>query len=109
MPTTYENRKAEVADGPSVYFVEFEHSSGSATKDPLYAVQLPQDIDLFRLWSDKDGLDMMFFYGRRWRRLTGRIWKQRKHIEKDPAMNDRVKITSFCRVLRRMGVKPWQR
>lgn len=105
----YLRAEAEIAAGPDVFFVEFEHQSGSSSKDPLYAVQLPQDIDLFRLWDDENGLDMMFFYGRRWRRLTGRIWKQRKGLELDAAMNDRVPITSFCRKLRKMGVKPWKR
>lgn len=94
---------------PDVYFVEFEHRSGSLSKDPLYAVQLPQDIGLFRLWDDENGLDLMFFYGRRWHRLTGRIWKQRKGLELDAAMNDRVPIASFCRKLRKMGVKRWKR
>ena len=101
--------KAEIAASPDVFFVEFEHPSGSSSKDPLYAVQLPQDIDLFRLWDDRDGLDMMVFNGRRWCRLTGRIWKQRKGLELDAAMNNRVPIASFCRKLRKMGVKPWER
>lgn len=101
--------KAEIAASPDVFFVEFEHPSGSSSKDPLYTVQLPQDIDLFRLWDDRDGLDMMVFNGRRWCRLTGRIWKQQKGLELDAAMNNRVPITSFCRKLRKMGVKPWER
>ena len=101
--------RLEIEGSPDVFFIELEHRSGSWSKDPLYACSLPQDIGLFRLWDDQDGLDVMFFYGRRWRRLTGRIWKQRKGLELDAAMNDRVPIASFCRRLKKMGVKPWKR
>lgn len=101
--------KVEIAVSPDVFFVEFEHQSGSSSKNPLYAVLLPQDIDLFRLWDDQDGLDIMFFYGRRWRRLTGRIWKQRKGLGLDAAVNYHMSIENFCHKLRKMGVKPWER
>lgn len=105
----YLRAEAEVAASPDVFFVEFEHLGGSSSKDPLYAVLLPQDIGLFRLWDDRDRPDVMLFYGRRWRRLAGRVWKQRKGLVLDAAMNDRVPVTGFCRKLKKMGAKPWRR
>jgi len=101
--TLYDERKTEIANGPDVCLVQPILSMDN--KDPLYAVQLPQDIEMFVLIDDPEGFDVMFKYHGLWC-STSRCWKQTKDIEKDPAEYHYVNVVTFGRkILRRHKVK----
>ena len=103
----------EIASGPDVWFVlvQYEPCKDLRTdwwSQPLYAVQLPDDLDRFRLWDDGNGFDVMFKFHGRWHSVIG-AWRQLKRMNLDAAENRACNVVTFGRrILKKMGVKPWK-
>ena len=105
--------ETETASGPDVWFVLLQYEARKAPGNgwwaqPLCAVQLPNDLDRFRLWNDGTGFDVMFKFHGRWYSVIG-AWKQLKRMDLDAAENRACDIVTFgLRILKKMGVKPWK-
>lgn len=100
--TNYGKTKAEIDAGPDVWFVLVEYDTvgdGNALMQPLYAVQLPQDLGRFRIRpSGDDPAGVMLKFRGRWRRVVS-AWRQLKDIEKDAAEARPYAVRSFARLL----------
>ena len=99
----------EIAESPDVWFVLVDGGGADLAAQglmmPLYAVQLPQDVDRFRLRDGEEGLDVMFKFRGRWRRCVA-AWRQLKGLGLDPAEGRPCAIGSFGRkALRAAGAK----
>ena len=105
--------ETEIASGPDVWFVLVQYEARKAPGNgwwaqPLYAVQLPNDLDRFRLWDDGNGFDVMFKFHGRWHSVIG-AWRQLKRMNLDVAENRACSVVTFGRkILKKMGVKPWK-
>lgn len=98
--------EAEIASAPDVWFVLV--CCDNKPLQPLYAVQLPQDLERFRLWDDPEGFDVMFKFRGRWR-PTSMAWRQLKKLGLDPCEARPCSIVTFGRrILGKMGVKKWK-
>lgn len=106
--------ETEIASGPDVWFVLVQYGPCKDLRtdwwsQPLYAVQLPDDLDRFRFWDDGNGFDVMVKFRGRWYSVIG-AWRQLKRFHLDAAENRAYNIISFGRrILKPMGVKPWSR
>lgn len=102
--------EAEIASGPDVWFVLVQYETHKDTRNdwwvqPLYAVQLPDDLDRFRLWDDGNGFDVIFKFRGRWYSVIG-AWRQLKRMNLDAAENRACNVVTFGRkILKKMGVK----
>ena len=105
--------ETEIASGPDVWFVLVQYEAHKDMRNdwwaqPLYAVQLPDDLDRFRLWDDGNGFDVMFKFRGRWYSVIG-AWRQLKRMNLDAAENRACNVVTFGRrILKKMGVKPWK-
>lgn len=105
--------EAEIASGPDVWFVLVQYGPCKDLKtnwwsQPLYAVQLPDDLDRFRLWDDGNGFDVMVKFRGRWYSVIG-AWRQLKRMNLDAAENRACNVVTFGRkILKKIGVKPWK-
>ena len=105
--------EAETASGPDVWFVLVQYETRKDPGNdwwaqPLYAVQLPDDLDRFRLWDDGNGFDVMVKFRGRWYSVIG-AWRQLKRMNLDAAENRACNVVTFGRkILKEMGVKPWK-
>lgn len=103
----------ETASGPDVWFVLVQYGPCKDLRtdwwsQPLYAVQLPDDLWRFRLRDDANGFDVYFKFRRRWYPLVG-VWRQLKRMNLDAAENRACNVVAFGRkILKEMGVKPWK-
>ena len=105
--------EAEIASGPDVWFVLVQYEAcktqgNGRWAQPLYAVQLPDDLWRFRLHDDANGFDVYFKFRGRWYPLIG-VWRQLKRFHLDAAENRACNVVTFGRkILKKMGVKPWK-
>ena len=105
--------ETEIASGPDVWFVLVQYEAHKDMRNdwwaqPLYVVQLPNDLDRFRLWDDGNGFDVMFKFHGRWHSVIG-VWRQLKRFHLDAAENRACSVVTFGRkILKKMGVKPWK-
>ena len=105
--------ETEFASGQDVWFVLVQYGPCKDLRtdwwsQPLYAVQLPNDLDKFRLWDDGNGFDVKFKFRDRWYSVIG-AWKQLKRMNLDVAENRACNVVTFGRkILKKMGVKPWK-
>ena len=100
--------EAEIASGPDVWFVLVQYEAHKDMRNdwwaqPLYTVQLPDDLDRFRLWDDGNGFDVMVKFRGRWYSVIG-AWRQLKRMNLDAAEN-RACIVLACRqkMLKKLG------
>ena len=105
--------ETETASGPDAWFVLLQYEARKAPGNgwwaqPLCAVQLPNDLDRFRLWNDGTGFDVMFKFHGRWYSVIG-AWKQLKRMNLDVAENRACNVVTFGRkILKKMEVKEWK-
>ena len=105
--------ETEIASGPDVWFVLVQYEACKTQGNgwwtqPLCAVQLPDDLNRFRLWDDDTGFDVMFKFRGRWYSVIG-AWRQLKRMNLDAAENRACNVVTFGRrILKKMGVKPWK-
>ena len=101
--------RSEIERSPDVFFVLCEDGNRPATLlGTLYAVQLPSDLDRFRLWDDGAGFDVMFKLRGRWHRVDA-TWRQLKRLGLDAAENRPCSVVAFGRkILKKMGVREWK-
>ena len=105
--------ETEIASGPDVWFVLVQYEACKTPGNgwwaqPLYVVQLPDDLNGFRLWDDDTGFDVMFKFHGRWYSVIG-AWRQLKRMNLDAAENRACNVVTFGRrILKKMGVKPWK-
>lgn len=105
--------ETEIASGPDVWFVLLQYEACKTPGNgwwaqPLIAVQLPNDLDRFRLWDDGNGFDVMVKFRGRWYSVIG-AWRQLKRMNLDAAENRACNVVTFGRrILKKMGVKPWK-
>ena len=101
--------RSEIERSPDVFFILCEDGDGPALLGTLYAALMPQDADLFRVWYDWNGFDVLFKLRGRWHRVDA-AWRQLKRRSLDPAESRPVSITTFGRrVLKKTyGVKEWK-
>lgn len=98
----------EIESYPDVWFVLVDYKrKDDWWKQPLYAVQLPQDLDRFRL-QVKAGFNVWFKFHNRWYPILG-AWKQLKRLNLDAAENIGKGVVNFAgTTLKKLGVKPWK-
>lgn len=105
--------EAEIASGPDVWFVLVQYGPRKDLRNdwwaqPLYAVQLPDDLWRFRLKDEDDEFSVMFKFRGRWYPIIG-AWRQLKKLNLDAAEGRACNVVSFGhRILKRMGVKAWK-
>lgn len=81
---------------------------GRRCEQPLYTVELPRDVGLFRLWSDADGVDVMVKYGVRWYPISA-AWRRLDKPCRVVSKSMPCGVDTFGnRVLKRMGVERWE-